>query len=69
MTNTNNKKKEFKPLNSILMIAAGLMFLITRLLKSISLGEADSWETLDILKVVVGIFAIGFGIYKLIKKK
>lgn len=69
MTNTNNKKKEFKPLNSIFMIAAGLMFLITRLLKSISLGEADSWETLDILKVVVGIFAIGFGIYKLIKKK
>ena len=69
MTNINNEKKEFKPLNSILMIVAGLMLLITRLLKSISLGEADSWETLDILKVVVGLFAIGFGIYKLIKTK
>ena len=51
------------------MIVAGLMLLITRLLKSISLGEADTWETLDILRVVVGLFAIGFGIYKLIKTK
>ena len=68
MTNTNNQRKKDKPLNYILLILAGVMLLLTRLVKSISLGEADSWETVDILKVTVGIFAIGFGVYKLIKK-
>ena len=70
MTNKSNKSKnEQKPITWILFIFAGVMMQITSFLKYDALGDDYSFETLDMIKIAVGLIAIGFGSYKLFQNK
>ena len=58
------KPKEFNPWQSYFMIGGGVLLIIVRFLEDIS-----TWSTVDLVKVAVGIALIGYGTFKLIKKK
>jgi hypothetical protein len=45
------------------------MIQITSFLKYDALGDDYSFETLDMIKIAVGLIAIGFGSYKLLQNK
>jgi hypothetical protein len=72
MTTTDKSNKttnQQKPTTWILCIAAGVMMQITSYIKYVSLGERYSFETVDMVKIAVGLVAIGLGCYKLLQKK
>lgn len=61
-----NQKKErkFNPWQSYFMIAAGISLLILRFI-----GDSEQWSTINLLRVAFGAAMIGYGTYRLIKKK
>jgi hypothetical protein len=70
MTNKSNKSKnQQKPITWILCIIAGVVMQIGSFLKYNALGDNYSFETLDMMRIVIGLIAIGFGSYKLLQNK
>lgn len=56
--------EEFNPWQSYLMIGAGVCLIATSFLRGV-----DDWSTIDFLKIGLGTGMIGYGAYRLIKRK
>jgi hypothetical protein len=61
MTNPNPQKNVFQP---ILIIMAGLLLASMRFL-----NPTGNWETMDSVKVIIGVLGVVYGVFRLIQYK
>jgi hypothetical protein len=59
------KKRKNNRITGIILLGLGIIGLITRFFA----GNNDVWRTVDILKLAVSVFMIGYGAYTLYKNK
>jgi hypothetical protein len=57
-------KKDTNVQRDALYIVIGIILIITRLF-----GDISAWSIVDVLKLILGLTLIGFGVFKIWKRK